>query len=455
MRVLRRLVCSLFVFGMVSAALSAVPAAAAPKEGLVDFDGDGLVDVAAGAYTRVDVAYGSGHSSWIEWSSISKSEVTNLGHSMAAHDLNGDGYTDLVVSAPNYSMNKKGGAVFILYGSENGLRTDNVRRLASGATYGDSLGWTVAVMVGRPTLIVAGAPELTVSGRKRAGGLVVWPVDDAGVPGKRTIVTENSSGIPGTSEAGDGFGQNIAASGSTLVVGTPYENVGKVADAGSVTVLERRGAVGFKGVTVTQNSAGVPGSAERYDQFGSAVAIDRGWIVASAPGESIGKHLEVGSVHTFRYQAGSLKPKPGPAFNQNSAGVPGGNERIDHFGEHLLILRCGAGASVAVGTPLEAIGKKSNAGLVTVVPLGSGSSCPARAYDGSDFGGAVQSDGVLGRGLGLVRAPSADHDDLLAVTTKRLDTFVGRVNPATGGRAGTYPALWGGTHLTGFAQPAS
>ena len=46
-------------------------AAAAPKEVLVDFDGDGLVDVAAGAYTRVDVAYGSGRNSWIEWSSIS------------------------------------------------------------------------------------------------------------------------------------------------------------------------------------------------------------------------------------------------------------------------------------------------------------------------------------------------------------------------------------------------
>ena len=455
MRVLRRLVCSLFVFGMVSAALSAVPAAAAPKEGLVDFDGDGLVDVAAGAYTRVDVAYGSGRNSWIEWSSISKSEVTDLGHSMAAHDLNGDGYTDLVVSAPNYSMNKKGGAVFILYGGENGLRTDNVRRLASGATYGDSLGWTVAVMVGRPTLIVAGAPELTVSGRKRAGGLVVWPVDDAGVPGKRTIFTENSSGIPGTSEAGDGFGQNIAASGSTLVVGTPYENVGKVADAGSVTVLERRGAVGFKGVTVTQNSAGVPGSAERYDQFGSAVAIDRGWIVASAPGESIGKYLEVGSVQTFRYQAGSLKPKPGSAFDQNSAGVPGANERIDHFGQHLLILRCGAGASVAVGTPSEAIGKKSSAGLVTVVPLGSGSSCPARAYDGSAFGGAIETDGGVGLGLGLVREASGNHDDLLAIATKKSSSFVGRVNPVTGARAAIYRTLWGSTDITGFALPAS
>lgn len=50
-----------------------------------------------------------------------------------------------------------------------------------GGSYSDHLGWSVAVMVGEPTLIVAAAQELTVSGHKAAGGLVVWPVDAAGV----------------------------------------------------------------------------------------------------------------------------------------------------------------------------------------------------------------------------------------------------------------------------------
>lgn len=432
------------------------PVEAAPKEGLVDFDGDGLVDVASGAYDRIDVAYGKGSGAWIDWRSISSTEVGSLGQSMAAHDLNGDGYTDLVVGSPNHTLSgKKAGAIFILYGSAQGLRIDDVRRLGTGASYTDALGWSVAVMVGEPTLIVAGAPELTVGGHKRAGGLAVWPVDSAGVPGKRVIVTENSSGVPGTSEAGDGFGYSIAASGSTLVVGTPYENVGTVVDAGSVTVLERKGDVGFTGVGLTQNSAGVPGSAERYDQLGYSVAIDRGWIAASAPWESIGKHTETGMVQLFRYQTGSLKPKPGASVHQDSAGVPGANERLDHFGQFLLVLRCGAGASLAVGTPSEAIGTKSNAGLVTVVPLGSGSSCPARSYDGSAFGGAVQTDGHVGLGIGLVRAESQDHDDLLAVTTKKWDSFVGRIDPVSGERVRTHPSLWGSSEPTGFAGPAS
>lgn len=454
MRVLRRLICSLFLIGLATTALSAPPSAAAPKPS-VDFDGDGLIDVASGAYDRIDVAYGTGASVWIGWRSFSATEVGSLGQSMAAHDLNGDGYTDLVVGSPNHTVGgKTPGAVFVLYGSERGLRTDNVRRLSASTSYSDALGWSVAVMVGSPTLIVASAPGLTVSGHKRAGGLAVWPVDAAGVPGKRTIVTENSSGIPGVSEAGDEFGYSIAASGSTLVVGTPYENVGKLVDAGTITVLERKGAVGFKGVGISQNSSGVPGAAESHDQFGFSVAIDRGWIAASAPWETVGKVQETGAVQLFRYQAGSLKPKPGASIHQNSPGVPGTNERIDHFGEHLLVLRCGAGASLAIGTPIEKVGKKNNAGLVTVVPLGSGSKCPARSYDGSAFGGAVESEGVVGYGIGLVRTAS-DHDDLLAVATKKSDSLVGRVDPVTGKRVATYRSLWGSSEVTGFANPAS
>lgn len=54
-----------------------------------------------------------------------------------------------------------------------------------------------------------------------------------------------------------------------------------------------------------------------------------------------------------------------------------------------------------------------------------------------------------------MRAASADHDDLLAVTAKKLEALVGRVNPVSGAHAQTYPALWGTGNSTGFGQPAS
>lgn len=156
-------------------------------------------------------------------------------------------------------------------------------------------------MVGSPSLIV-GAPGLTVSGHKRAGGLAVWPVDDSGVPGKRTIVTENSSGIPGVSEVGDEFGYSIAASGSTPVVGTPYEN-GQACGRGEQSQRNGRVLSVSKGVGISQNSSKGSGAAESHDQSGFSVAIDRGWIAASAPWETVGKVQETGAVQLSRHQA--------------------------------------------------------------------------------------------------------------------------------------------------------
>lgn len=453
MRALTRLVGFLFVFALLPGVLPATSAHAAPVSGLVDFDGDGLADVASGAYTMLPVQYGNGQSVWINWRSISKTEVTALGYAMAAHDLNGDGYTDLVASAPNHASGHKAGNIFILYGSATGLRTDNVRKLSAGADYPDRLGWDLEIMVGEPTLIVAGAPGRTVARKQRAGALVVWPVDAKGVPGSPTTITQSSSGVPGANESADEFGYSLAASGSTLVVGAPLENVGSVVDAGSVTVLERSGAVGFKGVGITQNSSGVPTAAERDDLFGYAVGIDRGWLVASAPGETVGGVFETGLVQAFTYQARSLKPKPlSSSIHQDAPGVPGASERIDLFGQHLLVLRCGPGASVAIGTPLEAVGTKNNSGLVTVVPLGSGSTCPARAYDGSAFGATVVADDLVGSSLGLVRDPAADHDDLLGLA----QDGTGRVDPVSGRLVARYGVLWGMAYEnTGFSTPAA
>lgn len=363
-----------------------------------------------------------------------------------------DGFTDLIASAPNTYEGNKGGNVFILFGGSAGLRLDNERKLSGGAAYTDSLGQSLAVMVGNPTLIVAGAAGRTVSGKKRAGALVVWPVDAKGVPGSPTVISENTSGVPGLVESGDGFGSSLAANGSTLVVGSPNEDVGRVRDAGTITVLERTGRVSFKGVTVSQDSTGVPGRAEQWDTFGAAVSIDRGWIVASAAGEGVGSVDGAGAVQPFTYRAGSLKPVASPLIHQNVAGVPGGNEHYDKFGVSLRLLRCGAGMSVAVGTPFEVLEGKIQAGLITVVPLGKGSTCPARAYDGADLGAKITEPDMVGGGLGLIRDPQKTHDDLLAGAGRRIT----RIDPTRGTRLARYSLLRDMNYwTTGFSTPAA
>ncbi|WP_037624597.1 integrin alpha [Streptomyces aureus] len=114
--------------------------------------------------------------------------------------------------------------------------------------------------------------------------------------------TQDSPGVPGTAEAGDRWGAELSA-GDTggdgrpdLAVGAPGEDVGSVVDAGAVWTL--RGAPG--GLTASgarsfdQNSAGIPGTAEKSDQWGGQVRLidadhdGRAGLLAAAPGENSG-----------------------------------------------------------------------------------------------------------------------------------------------------------------------
>ena len=143
-----------------------------------------------------------------------------FGFALAAGDLDGDGRDDLAIGSPwkNVGVSRTGG-VTILYGSSSGLT---------------------------------------------ASGSQIW--------------TQSSAGVPGVSETGDEFGSALLISrmggpaGWGLTIGIPYEDVGTKADAGAATVLF--GGPGAGGMTAagsktwSQESAGVPGPAEKNDWFG-------------------------------------------------------------------------------------------------------------------------------------------------------------------------------------------
>ncbi len=90
-------------------------------------------------------------------------------------------------------------------------------------------------------------------------------------------VTQNSRGVPGRAEAGDGFGSSVLGAavslgcGGSAAIGVPGEDVGAVADAGAVNVYG-------------------PGDERTVDEFGcGSLIFDRG--VRLAAGDRVGAAL--------------------------------------------------------------------------------------------------------------------------------------------------------------------
>ncbi|MEV6762554.1 FG-GAP repeat protein [Streptomyces sp. NPDC051105] len=88
--------------------------------------------------------------------------------------------------------------------------------------------------------LATAAPGATVGGKARAGAVVVTYGSQSGVrASRRTVVTQNSAGVPGTAEKDDAFGSALAFGDlnrdgyADLVVGAEGED----GEAGSVTIV--------------------------------------------------------------------------------------------------------------------------------------------------------------------------------------------------------------------------
>ena len=348
---------------------------------------------------------------------VAPSAGDHLGSALAAGDFNGDGFSDLALSAPDYDIHGPGsrdGVVFVINGSASGLLLSTADQAPTGGTHvgarmGAALVWADFNADGFGDLAI-GSPNAKVRGDGLFCSEITLDVTDAGrvdvaygSPTGLSIFGHQSlkqgvceyqfaeAGVGHDSpEQGDRFGAALAAmpnagGGADLVIGAPGEDLGLFdkRDAGVVHILQG----GLNGLAtssatqlISQDTPGVGGAAEDGDQFGRVLATgnfsgNREALVVGIPFEDVGDNAQRdgGAIQVFFSGLPVVSTDDSVFISQsNLANVSA--KSGDLMGWALAVGDFDADGrdDLAVGTPGEDVVQSVDAGIVTVLYGASG-----------------------------------------------------------------------------------
>ncbi|GAA2090962.1 FG-GAP-like repeat-containing protein [Streptomyces albiaxialis] len=314
-----------------------------------DFDGNGVTDLAVSAPgndTGVTILWGS-KGKGLDGANAVEKEVD--GSKLAAGDFNGDGKDDLAVG-------KKGSwsDLQVLHGPFKGGQAADSEDVT--ADVGDSeLGEiTAGDVTGDGIDDLFGTYGFEEMSRKSQ----FWKGSKSGMA--KAVATQDAATATVGDVDKDGYGDLVVRT----VPGGVLENLPY--DHGTVKVLygTADGPSKTRSTTLTQNSAGVPGKNEEGDEFGASLTAGDvngdGYadIAAGVPGEDIGTGAsgkDTGAIVQLLGGKGGLSGTGAKNWDQGTEGVPGAVEAGDRFGQAVSLRDTdGDGKDdLAIGAPEE------------------------------------------------------------------------------------------------------
>nr|WP_123992866.1 integrin alpha [Streptomyces sp. A2-16] len=278
----------------------------------------------------------------------------------------------LIVGVPGENVTVSGktysdaGCIEYVQGNTTKALSENDPGVPGVVEANDRFGYSLAAT---NRYFAVGSPGEAVGDAEFAGGVAIFNQTlSNGMPTPIAGLDQDSTGIAGAPEAGDGFGTSISMTGyrpgdqtynsdALLAIGIPGEDVGTVADAGGVAVVRVQPSGAFTQVTAMDaTTPDVEGDAVAGDAMGQRVAISNtdSTVVTSAatvrlavgePGKDTATVKDAGAVHVFR----PLDPAIGTADKllTRGSGLPGTATARDYTG---MALTAGS-TNLYVGVP--------------------------------------------------------------------------------------------------------